>query len=209
MATRILLAEEIQRLYAKAIGATGALKAAIDQREVYPIINQVANEILGTVIQESVKLGDLIIPSSMIATYNAVPVSTENGRSFALMPVHPLILKRNMGVYSVVPQTGSSPLIDGVPFIPITQEDWDVLSPTDINTTGLLEDQIAFYVEGRKVFFTKPPTATVVKLKLAISDPALIGDNDPYPITPELEIILVQRVLDILKGNTGRPQPAN
>jgi hypothetical protein len=210
MATRLSLAEEIQRNYVRATGAVGALKSTIDRREIFPLINQVANELLSTVMMASIKVGDLSVPSSIVATYNNVAVATEHGRYFVTIPVYPLILPRNMGVYSIVPQTGTPPaLTDGIPFIPITQEDWDVLMTTDINDTGMLEGQVAFYVEGRKAFFTKNPTVTTVKLKLLISDPNLIGDTDPYPITPELEAMLVLRVLDILKSNSARPQNPN
>lgn len=208
MATRLSLAEQIQRLYKRAIGSEESAKDAIDRRELYPIIHQVTNELIGAVMQEAQKVGGITVPSSIVATYSAIGVSTENGRYYATIPVYPLMLPRNLGVYSIVPQTGS-PLMDGSPYIPITQEDWDLLSVSDINDSGMLEGQTAFYVEGRKAFFTKQPTS-YVKMKLLISDPSLIGDNDPYPITPEIEAALINRVLDILKANTsGQIRPTN
>lgn len=201
MATKLSLAEQIQRLYKRAIGTEESAKDAIDRREIYPLIHQVTNELVGAVMQEAQKVGGISVPSSIIATYSANAVNIENGRYYANIPVYPLMLPRNMGVYSVVPQSGN-PLVDGSPYIPITQEDWDLLSVSDLNDSGMLEGQTAFYVEGRKAFFTKQPT-NVVKMKLLISDPALIGDNDPYPITPEIEVTLINRVLEILKGNTA------
>lgn len=212
MATRISIAEQIQRDYVRALGADPKqpMKESIDRREMYPLINQVANELLAIVIKSAIKIGDLSINSSIIATYSNIAVKQEHGRYYVTIPVYPIILPRNMGVYSIIPQAGTAPaLTDGRPFIPITQDDWDVLGDTDINDAGMLEGQVAFQVEGRKAFFTKNPTVTLVKLKLVISDPNLIGDNDPYPITPELEASLIERVLDILKSNTGKKTNTN
>lgn len=207
MATRLSLAEQIQRQYKRAIGSEENIKDVIDRREIYPLINQVTNELLSVVINAGVQNGNMVIPSSAIATYNNNEVKSEHGRYYVSIPVHPMILPRNMGVYSIVPQSGS-PLVDGTPYIPITQEDWDLLSVSDVNDAGMLEGQTAFYVEGRKAYFTKQPTS-VVKIKLVISEPSLIGDNDPYPVTPEIESSLITRVLDILKSNTGQQQQAN
>lgn len=201
MATRLSLAEQVQRIYKRAIGTEENAKDAIDRREIFPLIHQVTNELIGAAMQEAQKIGGISVPSSIVATYSANSVNIEAGRYYVSIPVHPLMLPRNMGVYSIVPQSGS-PLIDGTPYIPITQEDWDLLSVSDLNDSGMLEGQTAFYVEGRKAFFTKQPTS-LVKIKLLISDPALIGDNDPYPITPEIEVTLINRVVDILKANTA------
>jgi hypothetical protein len=204
MSTRLSIAEQIQRDYKRWLGEEGSLKEAIDRREVFPLINQVANELLGLQMQNGFKTGSIIIPSTIIATYSNHAVKQEHGRYYALLPVFPLSLPRNVGIFSVIPQSGA-PLVDGKPFIPLTQEDWDLLRDTD---EGLLEDQIGYYVEGRQVFFTKNPLVTVVKFKLLISDPALMGDGDPYPITPEIEATLIERVLAILKGNTSKqPTP--
>lgn len=200
MATRLLLAEQIQRNYKRAIGSDDTPKDVIDRRELFHLINQAANEVLGLSMQAGVKTGNISIPSSFIATYSNRDILVENGRYYALMPVYPIMLPRDMGVWSVVPQTAG---IDMTPFIPICQDDWDILTTTDINDEGMLEGYVAYYPEGRKVFFTKNPNVTKVKMKLLISDPSMIGDNDPYPLTPEMESEVVKRVLDLLKSNTG------
>lgn len=204
MTTRLSLAEQIQRQYKRAIGSEESTKAAIDRREIYPLIDQVTNELLAIEINSSIKVGNTVIPSCALATYGNIEVKHENGRHYISLPVHPISLPRNMGVYSVVPQTGVLPY-DGDPYIPITQEDWDLLSVSDMNDSGMLEGYVAFYVEGRKVFFTKSPSA-IVKIKLVVSEPSLIGDNEAYPISPEMESSVILKVLDILKSNTGQQQ---
>lgn len=195
MTTRNSLTEQIQRLYGKSVALPISHKQIIRKEELNILVNQIANEFLSLTVKESLKVGDLEIPSCMIATYPNNTVTTENGRYVTTLPVYPIQVKRNIGVWSIVPQTGTYPdLTDGSPFIPITQEDWDLLRATD---EGLLEDQTGYYVEGRKVFFTKA-VATKVKIKLLISDLSLIGDNDPYPISPEMESQLIARALEYL-----------
>lgn len=201
MATRVSISEQIQLQYKRALGLKDDVKNSVDRRELFPLINQVANELLATIMQAGVKSGGINIPSGTLATYGNCEVSSDNGRYFVTIPVYPMSLPRNIGVYSIVPQSGS-PLVDGTPYIPITQEDWDLLSIADINDSGMLEGQTAFYVEGKKAYFTKQPTS-VVKIKLIISDPSLIGDSDPYPVTPEIEAALIERVVNILKSNTA------
>jgi len=195
MTTRNSLTEQIQRLYGKSVDLPISHKQIIRKEELDLLVNQIANEFLSLTVKESLKVGDLEIPSCMIATYPNNTVTTENGRYVTTLPVYPIQVKRNIGVWSVVPQTGTYPsLTDGSPFIPITQEDWDLLRATD---EGLLENQTGFYVEGRKIFFTAAVT-TKVKLKLLISDLSLVGDNDPYPISSDMESQLIARALEYL-----------
>lgn len=195
MTTRNSLTEQIQRLYGKSVDLPISHKQIIRKEELDLLVNQIANEFLSLTVKESLKVGDLEIPSCMIATYPNNTVTTENGRYVTTLPVYPIQVKRNIGVWSVVPQTGTYPtLTDGSPFIPITQEDWDLLRATD---EGLLENQTGFYVEGRKIFFTAA-VATKVKLKLLISDLSLVGDNDPYPISSDMEAGLIARALEYL-----------
>jgi hypothetical protein len=195
MTTRNSITEQIQRLYGKSVEIPISHKQLIRKEELNLLVNQIANEMLSLTVKESLNIGDLSIPSCMIATYTNNTVSQEDGRYFTTLPVYPIQVKRNIGVWSVIPQTGSYPnLSDGTPFIPITQEDWDLLRATD---EGLLEDQTGFYVEGRKIFFTKS-VAVPVKLKLLISDLSLIGDNEPYPISADMESALIARALEYL-----------
>lgn len=198
MTTRASLTEQIQRLYGKSTDLPISHKQLIRKEELDLLVNQIANDMLAITVKESMKIGDLYIPSCMVATYSNNAVLQEEGRYYAVLPTYPINIPkdgRDLGVYSVIPQSGSYPtLIDGTPFIPITQEDWDLLRATD---EGLLEDQTGFYVEGRKVFFTKA-VAVAVKFKLLISDLALVGDNEPYPISKDMEAQLIARALEYL-----------
>lgn len=217
----LVISEEIQRVYKRALGSTENTKYVIDRRELYPIINQVANELLGLTIQNSIKAGDISIPSCAIATYGfrqvqQAPTDFYDNRYYCIMPFFPLSLPRNMGVWSVCSTIWDADLqnwIDQPPMIPIGTDDWDLLRTTGINDSGLFENQIGYYVEGNNIYFTSAPPSTVdkdnatrrvVKIRLLISDPGLYGESAPYPIPADMVSTLVNRVIDILKMNTGQ-----
>lgn len=195
MTTLGILTEQIQRLYKRASGSNRAEKIVIDKRELRPLILQVANEVLGAKTQGILSFGDLSTPPCTIISFDAIAVTVVNGRSTAPIPVFPLQLPRDMGVWSVVAKTAGN---DGVAYIPISTGDWDLLSALD---EGLLEGQIGFYVEGKSVFFSAAPTTTV-KMKLLVADISTLADTDPFPVSPELEGQIIRGVLDILNGVT-------
>jgi hypothetical protein len=111
------------------------------------------------------------------------------------LPAYPIHLPQDMGVWSVVSSAGLA-------YIPITTAAWDLLGSLD---EALLEDSVGFYVEGRKVMFTDQPSPTV-KVKLLIIDPALLGENDPYPVPPEYEATVLQRALELIVGAGVQPE---
>lgn len=220
----LTIAEEIQRVYKRALGSDENTKYVIDKRELYPIIAQVANEMLGLSIQSSITAGEINIPSCAIATYSLREASQVDGRWRVDIPFYPINLPRNMGIWHVCSQLCTDPVNyvydDQLPMIPIGQDDWDLLRSTSLHDSGLFENQIGYYVEGNWIYFTSaPPQTTIgspgsqtthrfVKIKLLISNPDLFGPTSPYPLPPDMISALVNRVLDILKMNTGQqPKP--
>lgn len=218
------IAEEIQRIYKRAIGSDENTKYVIDRRELYPIITQVANEMLSISMQAGINNGELTIPPSAVATYQLrnVDQAPDDGRWRTFMFTYPLNLPRNMGIWQVCSQTCTNPgsdtpiYEDGEPMIPIGHDDWDLLRATGLHDSGLFEDQIGYYAEGYFIYFTSAPPETTfgnpissarfVKIKLLLSNPDLYGEGAVYPIPPDMVSGIVNRVLDILKMNTGTRQ---
>jgi hypothetical protein len=189
------LTEQVRRLYARSVGSREDLKPLVEEREVKLLVLQATHELLSLETRESVKLGDINIPTCMIATYPAVAVTGSTGAQSSVLPAYPIKLPQDMGVWSVSSSAG-------VAYIPITTAAWDLLGGLD---EGLLEDSIGFYVEGRTIKYTQDPTSTVT-IKLLVVDPANIGDNEPYPIPPEMEGSVIERVLQQLMGSTSQPE---
>jgi hypothetical protein len=186
MTTRRRITEQSERLYMRSFDRED-LRPKVDYREIALLVDQVAHEFLALETQQAAKLGVVDIPTCMIATYANQSVTTTPPYVVAL-PAFPLRLPLDMGVWSVANEP------DGRAYIPIKTDFWDLLSAED---EGLLEDQVGFYVEGRKLIFTRQPSSSV-KIKLLIVDPSLLSDFDPYPIPPEAEIKIIEKVVAIL-----------
>jgi hypothetical protein len=191
MTTRNKISEQIERLYMRSFDRED-LKPKIERREIELLVDQVANTLLAIEPQQEAKVGTVDIPTCMIATYDAQPVQNSNGVYSAVLPAFPIRLPMDMGVWAIGPDTGGA-------FIPIRTEFWDLVGNLD---EGLLEDQVGFYVEGRKVKFTKNPVVATVKMKLLVVDPSQLEKHDPYPVTPEMEVQIISKVLELI-GSRG------
>jgi hypothetical protein len=192
MTTRNKITEQCQRLYMRSFDREN-IAPKTDKREVALLIDQVANEMLALEQQAAIRLGVVDVPTCMIATYTAQPVTA--GKT--ALPAYPIQLPLDMGVWSV-----SSEGEGARAYIPIKTDFWDLLGAED---EGLLEDQVGFYVEGRFIYYTSAPTATV-KLKLLIINPALLSEFDPYPIPADMEIKLIERVVAMLASRGIAPE---
>lgn len=164
------------------------LKPKIERREVALLVDQAANELLGTQQQAATRMGLVDVPTCMIARYRS-QAATQVTPYTATLPAYPIQLPMDMGVWSVKSSAGVS-------YIPIKTEFWDLMGGLD---EGLLEDQVGFYVRGRTIQFTRQPTATV-DIELLIVDPALLGEFDPYPIPVDMEIKVVERSLALVQS---------
>jgi hypothetical protein len=168
------------------------LKPHVEKREIGILIDQASNNLLSLEVNQKAMSGLIDIPTCMIATYTAVAVSSQ----IADLPAIPIRLPRDMGVYSVSPEPS------GAAYIPVTPDDWDLLAAED---EGLLEGQVGFRVEGRKILFTIAPSATV-KVRLLIVDPSKLEDFDPYPIPADKEEEVINIVLQKLGARGLSPE---
>ena len=173
------------------------IKPKVERREVNLLVDQIANEMLSIEQQQPAKLGMVDIPTCMIATYTAQAVTLSGTVYSTNLPAYPIQLPMDMGVWSVYGEP------TGPAFIPIKTDFWDLLGAED---EGLLEDQVGFYVEGKKIIYSKNPVAITVKVKLLIVDPSLLGEFDPYPIPADMEFRLIERVVEMLSSRGLAPE---
>lgn len=197
MATTLYkISEEIQRLL-----SGGSIQAAADIsiNEIKISVCQVVNSLLKTEhFSINEKMGEKIPNGSVIATYEGVAVaSTTTGRSEALLPVKPLKLPRNMGVWSVY--LSEYPENE---FIPLQMGQANL-----IKSQPLINDllgQVGYETKGLKVVFTKDiaqlfPDKTLT-MELAIMDVSEYDDYDVLPILPEHEWQVKQEVVKLYSG---------
>ena len=167
------------------------LKPKIERRVTMLLVDQVSNALLAMKMQPEARIGIVDVPTCMIATYSDVATTGNTAK----LPAFPIQLPMDMGVWSVKSSAGLA-------YIPIQTGYWDLMGGLD---EGLLEDQVGFYVRGGTIYFTSTPTGTV-DIELLIVDPAMLGPHDPYPVPADMEALVVERVVGLLKGSPFTPE---
>ena len=196
--TKAILSEQVQRIYARFLDKDNPSDVA-DIREVMLLVNQAINKILKLEVAESFKAGLVDIPKCSLIQYTAsVTADATNNRSFITLPVIPLTLPLDMGIWSISASNAAM-----TPYIPIPSQDVLVFQGANLS---YLEGQIGYYVQGKKVFFTKDLTLagngsiSSVIINILASDFSQFGDNDMLPISPEVESAVITEVLNIISG---------
>lgn len=164
---------------------------------------QVINKILKTeYFAINGKIGEAIPNGSVLGLYeNISVVPYSNAKSKATLPIKPLSLPRNMGVFSVY--RTADPTNE---FIPLQMGQSNLLqSQPMINN---LMGQIGYEVFGNEVVFTKDLTQLypdeTLSMRLAVLDMSQYGDYDMLPLPPEYEWDIIT---EIYKMYTTQPVP--
>lgn len=144
-------------------------------------------------LQLNAGMGETIPNGSVLGLYEGItPVQWVTGRSKATLPVKPLKLPRNMGIWSIyrtsdpnnefIPlQMGQSNLIKSQPMIN------DLLGQVGYESLGAMD--IAFTQDLTQLF----PGETL-SMRLAILDATQYGDYDILPLPPEFQWDVVNEV---------------
>lgn len=198
MTTKNILAEQIQRLYARFIDKDN-VSDVIDLREIKLLLVQSINKILKLQVSESFKAGQVDVPKCNLLEYTcAVTSDAGNNRSYITLPAIPLTLPLDMGIWSIAATNAAL-----TPYIPIPAQDIIVFQGTNVSA---LEQQVGYYIQGKKIYFTKDITlsangsVTSVIVNLLVSDFSQIGDTDLLPISPEVESLVIEDVLTAISG---------
>ena len=183
------MAEEIKNMLD---GGFSPVAATISFNEIKIAIGQVANSLLKTeYLQINQQLGETIPNGTMLALYENIVVTKWKNRAVAKLPIKPIKLRRNMGIFSIFMSDDPS-----VEFIPIQMGQTNLIKGqrllSDLNGfTGYenFGDQILFQKD-----ITDEPNEVKVSMRLAIMDISQYGDYDPLPILPEMEWTIKQQV---------------
>jgi len=198
MTTKSLLSEQIQRIYARFIDKEN-LSDVVDTREINLLMNQSINKVLKLQVADSFKAGLVDVPKCNLLEYTcAVTADAGNNRSYITLPAIPLTLPMDMGIWSIAAATGAM-----TPYIPIPAQDVLVFQGANLS---YLEGKIGYYLQGKRVYFTKNITLTAngtvtsVVVNLLVMDFSQIGDNDVLPISPEVESAIIDDVLQTISN---------
>ena len=191
------IAEECKRLIE---GGGDGVASGISLNELKISIGQVINQLLKIdYLSVNVKLlGEAIPNGSVLGLYEDIDVVSWNGKSKATLPIKPLKLPRNMGVFAVYMKKKANDNYD------IENE----LIPLQMGQFGLLKSQamisdllgaVGYECFGNDLIFTKDLKQLFPEIKLAmrlvIMDISQYGDFDLLPVLPEQEWLIKQEVV--------------
>lgn len=157
-------------------------------------IGQVANSLLKIdYFQVNQRTREMIPNGTVLGLYENISISKYANKSQAILPIKPIKLPRNMGVFSIF-----DPLNPDYEYIPLQMGQASLLK-----SQPLLNDlmgQVGYSNYGMQILFTRdisgpdPSNPTKVSMRLAIMDITQYGDYDPLPILPEMEFQIKQEV---------------
>lgn len=199
MATTIYkISEEIKRILD---GGDIPLASNTSIPEIKLAVGQSINQLLKTdYFQTNAALGETIPNGSILGLYEDIAVSSYNGKSKSTLPIKPLKLPRNMGVFAIYGKfsEGGDYELDKE-FIPLQMGQAGLLK-----SQSLINDllgQIGYEVFGDQVIYTKDLNSVYpyvrVAMRLAIMDISQYGDYDVLPLLPEQEFSVKQMVVDM------------
>lgn len=196
MATSIYrISEEIKKILD---GGDIPAASGISINEIKISVGQVCNSLLRTdYFQVNTKMAETIPNGSVLGYYSYLVVESWKGKSRVALPIKPLKLPRDMGVWSVFPSDQPDK-----EFIPLQMGQWSLLQ-----SQPLLNDllgQVGRETYGDYVVFTKditiPGETVTVDMRLVIMDISLYDDWDVLPILPETEWQIKQEVVKLYSG---------
>jgi hypothetical protein len=194
--TKYILGEQVQRIYSRFIDKNN-VSDVLDLREIALLVNQSINKILKLQVAESFKAGLVDVPKCNLLEYTcAVTLDSPSSRAYITLPAIPLTLPMDMGLWSIA--ASAAPL---TPYIPIPAQDALVFQGANVSA---LEQQVGYYIQGKRVYFTKDITQvangsiTSVIVNLLVADFSKLTDNELLPISPEVETMVIEDVLNTL-----------
>lgn len=184
----------------------GDIQAAtnVSINEVKISICQVANSLLKVEhFNVNEKLGEKIDNGGVLALYENIQCSTWNGTTKAVLPIKPIKLPRNMGVFGVYPKYV---LGGNYEF----NKEW---IPMQMGVGGLLKSQplisdilgqVGYENFGLDIIATKDMKSLypdmVLAMRLAIMDLSQYDDYSIFPVLPEQEWQIKQEIVKLYSG---------
>jgi len=135
--------------------------------------------------QETLSSGETIPEGASIATYTNIPVVSGSTCATATLPIMPISLPRNLGVFDINDGKGYS-------FIPVQRGQIAMLGNDFIMDTLL--GQVVYEVGNKQVKFSADITAfgkNTVNMDLMVFDISLYGETDTLPLPKDMEAQLV------------------
>jgi len=187
-----------EQVYSLLSGGDPKAASSISMGELKIAIGQTLNAMLKTeYFSVNLKMGEVIPNGSVLCSYEGIEVFTSNGKSQCTLPIKPLKLPRNMGVWGIYPRyTLSGNYEYDNEFIPL-QMGQSALIKSQPLFNDLL-GMVGYECIGDRITFTKDIKTlfpdVVLAMRLAVMDISQYDDYTPLPILPEMEMQVIQEV---------------
>jgi hypothetical protein len=190
MATKRLLAEQVM---IKLEGGWPKIAAAVQEEDLYKRIEQKVNAKAKLLhFNQTLASGETIPDGLFLATYEGITVSSYQDRSKATLPVKPISLPRNMGIFRIY--SASYPDAD---FIPLQRGQMALLR-SDALLNDLIGD-IGYEPRNEDVVFSKDLTlmdVSEVSMELVVMDISLFSVTQALPIPADMEEEIVNELVE-------------
>ena len=180
--------------------------AKFEREEIKRFIVQNINQVIkGQYLTEEMSGGEAIPDGTILGEYDNVAVESYKNVSRATLPIMPIKLPLNMGIFHV---GKTDNIING--FIPFQSGELQMIGEEPIISDIL--GQVGYEPRGKYLIFNTDITAgdsdtaiNEVYMLLAVKDLSLYGDWDMLPITADMEVSIIETTYNFLKGQS----PAN
>lgn len=166
----------------------------VDERDIWKALEQKINDTFKLKhFSETLPSGETIPDSTMIATYpNNTVTSTSNGKSTTPLPINPISLPKNMGIFLIY-----DPNNPDIMFIPLQRGQLSLLkADTLLNDLG---GQIGYEAKNNIITFTKDLTMlgiSSVTQELCVFDISQYGISAILPVPADMEQMLVNELFE-------------
>lgn len=197
--TKYKIAEQVR---VRISGGDPSVGSGVDIRDIIELVGQVINgRLKAEYYNVGLASGEVNVGGMMLATYEGIDVVQRGKVSHAVLPVMPIKLFKNQGVFEVSPEKDDgSELLGDLQFIPVPAGMWSMR-----NGFSILSDfmgQVGYVNEGMKILFTRnivtDDDVKKVRMKLVVADVGGLGENDLLPVPADMEIDIFKEVLALM-----------
>lgn len=203
MSTKRIIGEQI--LY-KLAGSIPDTAFPIQEEDVWKALDQKINSLFKLKhFEVTLSNGETMPENAMIATYENVAVTSFGEKSKATLPITPISMPKNMGIYLVY-----NPAYPDNPFIPIQRGQRFLLNADSL--LNELSGQISYEPRNTDIIFSKDITifgVSAVTMELCVFEMGLYGVNDDLPIPRDYESTLVDELVASFSPVTAEPGTVN
>lgn len=176
---------------------------AIDIREVYVVLDRLANKYAKLGLFENMRFDDKNVSPCYLTSFPNVQIYLDAQQNICCsdLPARFIQLPHDKGIDAIFPMSNRAKTFKPVPR--------GFISSFRKSKAKGLQGNDGYWVEGAKIYYTIKYDGTAIEdvmIRLAIADSSAIAEDATYPIDPSMEQTIIMEALSYLLPNEARPQ---